>query len=264
MSREHCYPYSYMTEGNQDSSNYMDLHILRTVHQTEVNAVRSNYPLNNVKTVISKFWGGTYGKDSSGNFCYEPRNEVKGEVARANFYACATYNSDTKPFTIPTSNPAINELQDQYVLKRWNTQFPPTNWEIARHEYVAQSSVQNNRNPFIDHPDWACYIDFANMTYNKSGSCEPPKTNSSNFVSSEVLVNVYPNPSRSVFNIDLSGFSGDEVTIYVVDFFERTVFEKKSSDKSISIDGSNWSSGNYLLLIRTADGKTAATQISKN
>ncbi len=264
MSREHCYPYSYMTEGNQDSSNYMDLHILRTVHQTEVNAVRSNYPLNNVKTVISKFWGGTYGKDSSGNFCYEPRNEVKGEVARANFYACATYNSDAKPFTIPTSNPAINELQDQYVLKRWNTQFPPTNWEIARHEYVAQSSVQNNRNPFIDHPDWACYIDFANMTYNNSGSCEPPKTNSSNFVSKEVLVNVYPNPSTSVFNIDLSRFSGDEVTIYVVDFFERTVFEKKSSDKSTSIDGSNWSSGNYLLLIRTADGKTAATQISKN
>jgi len=150
------------------------------------------------------------------------------------------------------------------VLKRWNTLFPPTNWEIARHEYVAQSTVQNNRNPFIDHPDWACYIDFANMTYNKSGSCEPPKTTSSKFVSSEVLVNVYPNPSRSVFNIDLSGFSGDEVTIYVVNFFERTVFEKKSNEKSISIDGSNWSTGNYLLLIRTADGKTAATQISKN
>lgn len=264
MSREHCYPYSYMTEGNQDSSNYMDLHILRTVHQTEVNAVRSNYPLNNVKTVISKFWGGTYGKDSSGNFCYEPRNEVKGEVARANFYACATYNTEAKPFTIPTSNQAINELQDQYVLKRWNTQFPPTNWEIARHEYVAQSSVQNNRNPFIDHPDWACYIDFATMTYNKSGLCEPPKTNSNKLVSKEVAIQVYPNPSKSDFNVDLSGFSGDEVTIHVVDFFERTVFEKKTNDKDISINGSNWSSGNYLLLIRTSDGRTAATQISKN
>jgi hypothetical protein len=252
-----------MTEGNQDSSNYSDLHILRTVHQTEVNAVRSNYPLNNVKTVISKFWGGTYGKDSIGNFCYEPRDEVKGEVARANFYVCATYNTEAKPFTIPTSNTAINEFQDQYVLKRWNLKFPPTNWEIARHEYVAQTSVQNNRNPFIDHPDWACYIDFATMTYNKSGSCEPAKTSSTRLVSNEVLVNVFPNPSTSKFNLDLSGFSGEEVTIYVVDFFERTVFETHTSDRSFLLDGSNWSSGNYLLLIRTNNGRTAAVQIGK-
>ncbi len=263
MSREHCYPYSYMTEGNQDSSNYSDLHVLRTVHQTEVNAVRSNYPLNNVKTVISKFWGGTYGKDSAGNFCYEPRDEVKGEVARANFYICATYNTEAKPFTIPTSNMATNEMQDQYVLKRWNLKYPPTNWEIARHEYIAQFSVQNNRNPFIDHPSWACYIDFSTMTYNKSGLCEPIKTSSSKLLSKEVGVAVYPNPSASIFNVDLSSFSGDEVTIYVVDFFERTVFEKKLKERNTSIDGSNWSSGNYLLLIRSADGRTAATQISK-
>jgi hypothetical protein len=129
---------------------------------------------------------------------------------------------------------------------------------------VAQASVQNNRNPFIDHPDWACYIDFATMTYNKSGLCEPVKTSSAKSLSKEVLINVYPNPSTSDFNVDLSGFSGDEVTVYVVDFFERTVFEKKSTDKMISINASNWSSGNYLLLIRTSDGRTAATQISKN
>ncbi len=263
MSREHSYPYSYMGEGNQDSSNYSDLHILRTVHQTEVNAVRSNYPLNNVKMVISKFWGGTYGKDSSGNFCYEPIDAAKGEAARANFYVCATYHTEAKPFTIPTSNSFVTEMQDQYVLKRWNQQFPPTNWEIARHEYIAQYSVQNNRNPFIDHPDWACYIDFANMTYNKSGSCEPAKTNSTKLVSKEVAVKVFPNPSSSNFNVDLSGFSGDDVTIYVVDFFERTIFEKTTRESKFLIDGSAWSSGNYLLLVRTKDGRTAAMQIAK-
>jgi hypothetical protein len=191
------------------------------------------------------------------------RTSAKGEAARANFYVCATYHTEAKPFTIPTSNSFVTEMQDQYVLKRWNQQYPPTNWEIARHEYIAQYSVQNNRNPFIDHPDWACYIDFATMTYNKSGSCEPANTNSTKLVSKEVAVKVFPNPSSSNFNVDLSGFSGDDVTIYVVDFFERTVFEKTTRESKFLIDGSAWSSGNYLLLIRTKDGRTAAMQVAK-
>lgn len=263
MSREHCYPSSWMGESSQDSFNYSDLHILFPVNQNKVNAVRSNYPMNDLKTVTTSFFGGKFGTDSSGEFAYEPRDFAKGTVARANFYVCATYNRPGKAFTIPTDNQFLGMNQDQNVLKRWNKKFPPTNWEIARTEYIAQSSVQNNRNPFIDHPTWACFIDFRNMSYIPGGDCGEIKPIGSVRQSKALSVNVYPNPSMNQFNVDLSAFKGQSVKIYVLDFYERTVFETNSSSKNIQLNASNWASGNYLLLIRGNDGTTAAHNIVK-
>lgn len=263
MSREHCYPSSWMGESSQDSSNYSDLHILFPVNQNKVNAVRSNYPMNNLKSVTTSFYGGKFGSDSAGEFAYEPRDFAKGTAARANFYVCATYNRPGKAFTIPTDNQFLGMNQDQNVLKRWNKKFPPTNWEIARMEYIAQSSVQNNRNPFIDNPDWACFIDFSNMSYIKGGDCGEPKQSSTAKTSKTLNVNVYPNPSTQDFNIDMSAFNGQQVNVYVIDFYERTVFETSTSNKTLKLDSRNWANGNYLLLIRSNTGFTAAQNIVK-
>jgi len=263
MSREHCYPSSWMGESSQDSFNYSDLHILFPVNQNKVNAVRSNYPLNNLKTVSTNFYAGKFGTDSTGEFAYEPRDFAKGTVARANFYVCATYNRPGKAFTIPTDKQFLGMNQDQNVLKRWNKKFPPTNWEIARMEYIAQSSVQNNRNPFIDNPDWACFIDFSNMTYIKGGYCGETKPSSSVRSTKTLNVNVYPNPSTQDFNVDMSAFNGQQVDVYVLDFYERTVFETRTSNKTLKLDSKNWSNGNYLLLIRSSNGLTAAQNIVK-
>ncbi len=263
MSREHCYPSSWMGESSQDSANYSDLHILFPVNQNKVNAVRSNYPMNDLKTVTTSFYGGKFGTDSAGEFAYEPRDFAKGTAARANFYVCATYNRPGKAFTIPTENQFLGMNQDQNVLKRWNKKFPPTNWEIARTEYIAQSTVQNNRNPFIDHPDWACFIDFSDMTYIPGGNCGEVKPIGSVRNSKAVSINVYPNPTANQLNVDLSSFKGQSVKIYVLDFYERTVFETSTSSKSIQLNANNWASGNYLLLIRGNDGTTAAQNIVK-
>lgn len=262
MSREHTYPYSYMGQASKDSSNYSDLYILYTCHQNKVNAVRSNYPLNNLASVTSEFYSGKFGKDSAGNFAYEPRDFAKGIAARANFYICAAYHTEANPFTIPTANQFVTELQDQYVLKRWNNDFPPSKWEIARAEYIAQSSVQGNRNPFIDNPDWACYIDFATMMHNPSGSCTPDEQNK-NIVVKAVDINVYPNPSQDIFHVDLTQFKGNTVDVYVLDFYERNIFESTTSNSSIDLNASKWASGNYLLLIRGQNGVTAAQSIVK-
>ena len=262
MSREHTYPYSYMGQASKDSANYSDLYILYTCHQNKVNAVRSNYPLNNLASITSEFYGGKFGKDSAGNFAYEPRDFAKGIAARGNFYICAAYHTEANPFTIPTSNQFVTELQDQYVLKRWNNDFPPSKWEIARAEYIAQSSVQGNRNPFIDNPDWACYIDFATMMHNPSGSCTPNQQNKKVEMNA-VEINVYPNPSQDIFHVDLNQFNGIGVEVYVLDFYERNIFEGKTNNNSIDLDASQWASGSYLLLIRDKNGVTAAQSIVK-
>ena len=46
-----------MGEASQDSANYSDLYLLYLVHQNKGNAVRSNYPMNNLKIVTMNFYG---------------------------------------------------------------------------------------------------------------------------------------------------------------------------------------------------------------
>jgi hypothetical protein len=256
LSREHSYPYSWMGEASQDSANYSDLYLLYLVHQNKANSVRSNYPMNNLKTVTMNFYGGKFGTDSAGGFAYEPRDFAKGALSRSNFYICATYNRAGAPFTIPTANEFLGMVQDQNVFKRWNKQFPPNGWEIARHEYVA--SVQKNRNPFVDHPDWACYIDFSNMSYVKGGTaCGGPKISSNPLT--VVSTRVYPNPSSDVMHIDLSAFNGSDVKVTVVDFFERTVFEGKSNGNGMDLNVKGWSAGQYLILLHGATQQAVTT-----
>jgi hypothetical protein len=53
------------------------------------------------------------------------------------------------------------------------------------------------------------------------------------------------------------------VDVYVIDYFERTVYQSNTTASNISIDGKNWTAGNYLLLIRSKDGSTAAVNLVK-
>lgn len=248
LSREHAYPYSWMGEASQDSANYSDLHMLFPVHQDNANSIRSNYPLNNLKTVTFTFLGGRLGTDSNGVLSYEPRDEVKGTIARANFYVCATYNGAVKKFTIPAASQFITEKQDQYVLKRWNAKFPPTKKEIARHEYIA--SVQNNRNPFIDNPGWACFIDFNTVAYLASGDCTKGLVNKTVSADKIIKLNVFPNPSNSMLNVDLNAFNSKETkTIELFDISERTVLKTNTNEVSTTLNISELPAGTYLLRV---------------
>jgi hypothetical protein len=53
------------------------------------------------------------------------------------------------------------------------------------------------------------------------------------------------------------------VDVYVLDFYERNIFESTTSNSSIDLNASKWASGNYLLLIRGQNGVTAAQSIVK-
>jgi hypothetical protein len=264
MSREHSYPQSYMTKVNDTEPVYSDLHLLFTVHQNNSNAVRKNYPLDIVETVSTTFFGGKFGRDKNGLFCYEPRDFAKGAAARANFYACAAYNTGEYPFTLPTSNMLVNEIQNQEILKKWHREFPPSEWEIARHEYIAQGDVQGNRNPFIDSPQWVCYIDFSLMKYDASGlSCVLDSIPGKLKKFEEVQIQLFPNPSSGKFQLNLSEFGNEPVEVYVLDFYERTLYSTTTNEASLSVDATAWANGNYFILARTPQGKTAVTTFLK-
>ncbi|MCX6149169.1 MAG: endonuclease [Ignavibacteriales bacterium] len=154
-SREHTWCQSWMPTGGAGTPQYSDQHHLFPTNQNKANGVRNNYPLGIVVTVTSFYLEAKFGKDALGNTVYEPRNSHKGDAARALMYMAVCYNWQLPSF------------QDQTVLKQWNQQDPPDAWELARNNYVY--SIQNNRNPFVDHPEYAAYINFSNLTYISGG-----------------------------------------------------------------------------------------------
>jgi endonuclease I len=143
---------------NRELPEFNDLHNLFPAHQTLANAPRSNNPFAECVTVTSTSPSGfgKLGKDGTGKTVYEPKDSQKGDLARAMFYMCVAYNGiNGNIWTLPAD-------QDLTVLMKWHQQDPPSDEEIARHEYIA--SIQKNRNPFIDNPSWANLIDFKTMT----------------------------------------------------------------------------------------------------
>jgi hypothetical protein len=149
--------------GFSDSPPVSDLHILLPVLQEECNAVRSNYPYGEVVTPTSTYQDCKYGPNQYGQNSYEPRNAIKGDVARAIFY-CTTKNAEAAfDWSLPEQiSLTVQYGQNEYLLKKWHFQDLPDNMEKARNEYV--EFKQNNRNAFIDSTLYPCYIRFSNLT----------------------------------------------------------------------------------------------------
>ena len=97
------------------------------------------------------------GNDGGSN-SWEPRGAVKGDIARMIFYMSVRYEGgdgfadlEANDLAGNGSNPNVGRLS---VLLAWNAQDPPSAFEQRRNEVIF-SSFQGNRNPFIDHPEWA-------------------------------------------------------------------------------------------------------------
>ena len=179
MSREHTYCHSWQpTHPSESLPEYSDQHHLFPTHQNGANGVRSNHPLGNVVNVISTFLEGKYGTDVNGNLVYEPRDEHKGDAARAVLYMPVRYNGIsgydwTFNWLNNTRLPSLSEgPQDLGTLIQWHKQDPPDKWEVDRNNYI--QSIQQNRNPLVDHPEYVNYINFNNLSkLNPTYAIEP-------------------------------------------------------------------------------------------
>jgi endonuclease I len=100
-----------------------------------------------------------YGNYTCNDWEFEPRDEVKGDVARMLFYMAVRYEGEDGDYVDlelenePNSDrdlkdPIYGDLDD---LLRWHIEDPVSEWEIERNETIY--SYQGNRNPFIDHPE---------------------------------------------------------------------------------------------------------------
>lgn len=68
-----------------------------------------------------------------------PALDVRGNMARAYLYMSYQYK-------IP-----IKKIRED-MLREWHFNDPPDEWEEQRNDRI--ETIQGNRNPFIDHPEW--------------------------------------------------------------------------------------------------------------
>jgi endonuclease I len=94
---------------------------------------------------------------------WEPRPEVKGDVARMIFYMAVRYEGDAGELDLemvnyvnsaPNNEPFYG-LRDTLIA--WHGQDPVNDWERNRNDIISYS-YQGNRNPFIDHPEYVDLI----------------------------------------------------------------------------------------------------------
>ncbi|XP_058113670.1 uncharacterized protein LOC131256700 isoform X2 [Magnolia sinica] len=161
-NREHLWPRSY---GLTDGPSLTDLHNIRPA-DVNVNSSRGN-----------KYYGecASYSKDclkpasneaasdtETDKKRWAPPLQVRGDIARSLMYMSVRYG-----FSQPSGSPNL-QLSDSpsierremgllSALLRWNELDPPSRAEQLRNDRICRL-YQHNRNPFVDHPEFANLI----------------------------------------------------------------------------------------------------------
>lgn len=159
-NREHSWPQSrgIDTTSAPDGS---DLHHLFPSDPDE-NSLRGNLNFGGV------FGAQQHGLVNDSGTKYYPGDLDAGMVARAQFYMAVRYDgvdSGTADLELVTGNPADSgtTLGDLNRLIEWHFAAPPDTYERRRNETI-YDNYQANRNPFIDHPEyaWSIFMNQAN------------------------------------------------------------------------------------------------------
>ncbi|WP_434440777.1 endonuclease [Lentzea sp. E54] len=153
-NREHVWAKSHGDFGTSTGPG-TDIHHLRP-EDVSVNSARGNLDFDNGGSPVSEAPGSLADGDS-----FEPRNAVKGDVARMIFYMAVRYEGNDGYVNLEMNNSVSNGsapyMGKLSVLKQWHLQDPPDAFEKRRNQVIFDS-YQRNRNPFIDHPEWAAAI----------------------------------------------------------------------------------------------------------
>ncbi len=181
FNREHSWPQSWFNSSSPMVSDAF--HVYPT--DGKVNGIRSNYPYGEVTNPsITTLNGSKLGPCSFPGYSgtvFEPINEYKGDFARTYFYMCTRYYTEDSGWQTNDMITGANlKPWALELMKKWNQQDPVSAKEIARNNAVY--AHQGNRNPFIDHPEWAQYINFSNLTTTSTGASSTTVANNSNIV----------------------------------------------------------------------------------
>ncbi|GLB52289.1 hypothetical protein NBRC110019_13280 [Neptunitalea chrysea] len=171
-NKEHVIPQSVFSQNDPMRGDAH--HLLPT--DGRVNGFRSNYPFgivddNNLvsqsgisnPTMNGSKLGANLNSGTSAGYSgtvFEPIDEFKGDIARIYFYFVTRYEDQISNWSsYAMFNDTTNQVIDEpflSILLEWNTLDPVSQKEIDRNNNIF--TYQNNRNPFIDHPEYITEI----------------------------------------------------------------------------------------------------------
>jgi len=159
-SREHVWAKSHGDFGTSRPTG-ADIHNLKPC-QFNVNSTRGNKDFDDGGSEVSSAPGNYHDSDS-----WEPRDEVKGDVARILFYMAVRYEGDVSGEPdlelvngVNTEDATISGIYGEHgnlnAALQWHLDDPVDDFEMNRNDVIHQHQL--NRNPFIDHPEWVFEI----------------------------------------------------------------------------------------------------------
>ncbi len=233
-NREHSWPQSWFNSDVNPSSDLF--HIYPT--DGKVNAIHANYPYGNVGSAATITQNGSkLGTCTNTGYnltVFEPIDEFKGDLARSYFYMSTRYYNEDGSWAVTDATNKADILPWQVnVLLQWHTQDPVSSKETARNNVIYLS--QNNRNPFIDNPQWAdsiwksTIIGIKEFTYAKSE------------------FSIYPNPSNDYFAIK-NETNSTPFTLTIFNMYGELI-KKATVTSDEKINCSTWANGVYFISI---------------
>ena len=152
INREHVWPQSHFGASvERQTSPFSDAHHVRPC-DSSLNSSRGNSYFDE----LSKGTTDDFGNMWSGGIFY-PSEAYRGDAARICFYVAARYTNLSFVDDASSGDTGQNlEMGNLSALLKWNEEYGVSASEIRRNNAVA--AIQNNRNPFIDHPEFAEYI----------------------------------------------------------------------------------------------------------
>ena len=203
-NREHIIPQSVF---NEASPMVADAHFI-TPTDGKVNGIRSNYPHGTVNSATYTSQNGSkLGSSSVSGYSgtvFEPVNAFKGDIARMYFYFATRYENTVAGYSFPMFDGSSNKVFTTAflnVLLAWHAQDPVSAREIARNNAIY--ARQNNRNPFIDHPEYVNQI----WGGTSSGDTQAPTAPASLASTSKTSTTISLSWNASTDNVAVTGYN---------------------------------------------------------
>ena len=253
-NREHTWPQSWFNSDSEPSSD------LFHVYPTDgyVNNIRSNYPYGEVNSPTwTSLNGSKLGPSASGGYSstvFEPIDEYKGDLARTYFYMSTRYQTEDASWsTSGATNKSVILPWQVDVLLTWHHQDSVSSKEISRNNAIYQ--IQDNRNPYIDNPQWVDSI------------WTPTMTNINKFCGDDFSVSVYPNPARDYFQISQKNENISTANIAVFNTLGQQVLKLENQQlmhsNALNINCSEWNKGVYYLKITSRENSSVTRLIKE-
>ena len=222
-----------------------------------VNGKRSNYPH---AMVASPTWtslnGSKLGESTTPGYtgiAFEPIDEFKGDIARMYFYFATRYEDVVNTWGVSYamfdgSTDKVFTAAFTNMLLTWHNQDPVSAYEIIRNDAIY--ARQNNRNPYIDHPEYV-----AKIWTNAALDTQAPTT------ATNLSVTATTDTTASLTWLAAT----DNVAVTRYDIYANGVFKSSATSLSATITGLTPTTAyDFHIIAKDASGNSsAASAIAK-